>query len=81
MEIFRLTLLAAFLICAGWALASGLSARATARENAGVCVGTDYSSDVICTASLVGYWRMNDVDGAVLVDLSPRKNNAEKQRA
>jgi hypothetical protein len=78
MEIFRLTLLAAFLICAGWALAPGLSARATARENAGVCVGTDYSSDVICTASLVGYWRMNDVDGSVLVDSSPRKNNAEK---
>lgn len=73
--------LAALLLCVaagGSAPAQGPRGLVALLQGDSSCVGTDYSSDVLCTASLAGYWRMNDSGGPVLADFSAGKHHAAR---
>lgn len=77
----KLLYLAALLLCVtggGSATAQGLRGLEAPPRADSSCVGADYSGDVLCTASLVGYWRMNDSNGPVLADSSAAKHHATR---
>jgi len=71
-------LLVTWLAACGSVIALSSRSLASGLQGGGSCIGTDYSSDVLCTVSLVGYWRMNEPSGSMLIDSSTAKHNATK---